>query len=206
GIFSKDNLKRILNIGGPIGVVAGILFSFGFVNPELALMTLLSLEGSALFDLLKESFTGKEYDEKTLSELCQEIRENKDLQVEISKYFDERWDDLISIIRDSNEEYKHLLYRNIHKSTQILENFKISLEKLDKIYTELRIKNFEIYLENEDPKESFENVKDVEDSDIIERPEVSKIIKHFQEENGMLVLEGFPTSGKSFVAYLVTKE
>ena len=28
GIFSKDNLKRILNIGGPIGVVAGILFSF----------------------------------------------------------------------------------------------------------------------------------------------------------------------------------
>ncbi|MBU7047534.1 MAG: hypothetical protein HXS54_13955, partial [Theionarchaea archaeon] len=48
GIFSKDNLKRILNIGGPIGVVAGILFSFGFVNPELALMTLLSLEGSAL--------------------------------------------------------------------------------------------------------------------------------------------------------------
>jgi hypothetical protein len=205
-IFSKDNLKRILVIGGPVGVVAGILFSFGFANPELALTALVSLEGSALYDLLKESFTRKKYDEEIFSELCQKIQENKNLQADVSKYLEGRWDDFISIIKDSNEEYKHLLYRNIHNSTYILQNFKISLERLNSICTELKIKNFDIYFENEDPKESFENVMGVEDTDIVERPEVSKIIKHFQEEDGMLVLEGYPTSGKSFVAYLVARE
>jgi hypothetical protein len=52
-IFSEDNLKSILVTGGPAGVVAAILFSFGFTNPELVLTALVSLEGSALYDLLE---------------------------------------------------------------------------------------------------------------------------------------------------------
>ncbi len=207
-VFSRDNLRSILKVGGPIGVTAGILLCFGFADPDLVLPTLLSIQGTALYDLLKESFSKKEYDENAHEKLCEEIQRNKKLQADLTSFFEKNWDDILSIMKNSDEAYKHLLYRNIGYSTQILENFNILYDKIDNLYGELGIKNFDIYLENEDPLQSFENVKKNIDSasDIIDRSEVSKIIEHFKKGDGLLVLEGFPTSGKSFVAYLVARE
>lgn len=192
-VFSRENLRSILKVGGSIGsigVTAGILLCFGFADPELVLPTLVGIEGTALYDLLKESFSKKEYDEKTLKKLCEEIQENNELQANLKSFFEENWNDILSIMKNSDEEYKHLLYRNINYSTQILRNFNILLEKIDNLYGELGIKNFDIYLENEDPLQGFENVrKNIDNvSDIIDRPEVSKIVEHFKKEDGMLVL------------------
>ncbi|MFQ6087812.1 MAG: hypothetical protein ACE5K0_02785 [Candidatus Methanofastidiosia archaeon] len=205
--FSTDNLKSILKIGGSVGVTAGILLCFGFLDPQLVLGTLLSLEGTALYKLLENGFAGEKYDEKILDELHKEVRKNKNLQAEIASFFEQNWKEILSMMEYFDEDYKHFFMRNIKLSKEILEKFEISFKKIDELYGELKIKNFDIYLEYEDPINSFEDVKKNlrNADDIIDRPEVSRILEHFWNQNGILVLEGYPTSGKSFVAYLVAK-
>lgn len=55
----------------------------------------------------------------------------------------------------------------------------------------MKIKSFEIYLEYEDPLHGFENVREeiVRAGDILDRPEVSKIIEYFENKDGILCLE-----------------